>query len=364
MPLVLTYAQIKEQVRQLLADRRANSFEFNDTDMQKSIDWACTELGRRLGFTLNEKIIDAVNGEVILPETIIKVIRVMSAVPVFPTTSRLIRGDVGPDGNIYGFIDSFSVGVINADTGVRTTFCGVPGSAGSGDGAGNVPRFNQLTDLKWGTDGNLYVLDTRPITESGYTMIKMISPTGDVTTVCNTGKGLEAFEVSQDTNTFYISYLSAIYTCTRSGVTTIFAGFTSGNQDGTGIAARFTSIRGLAFDSTYTNLVATDWAACVIRNITVPGAVCTTPAGPPNNSGDQDGTGASVLLQGPLGIRRKSDSLYYFDDNGNSKFKTVVPQTGLVTTVSGPYPENTTMIAASTAHVYVGTDHPMTDRIV
>jgi hypothetical protein len=112
----------------------------------------------------------------------------------------------------------------------------------------------------------------------------------------------------------------------------------SGSTDGTGDAARFTSILGIATDGT--NLYVCDGQT--IRRLASPladgAAVVTTIAGTAGASGTTDATGAAARFLNPDGIACDGTNLYVCD-TGNHTVRLVAPPltvgAAVVTTIAG-----------------------------
>ena len=141
-----------------------------------------------------------------------------------------------PDGTLYVTDTGNSAIRRIAVDGTVTTFAGVMGSAGSNDGTATVARFYQPAGIVMDAAGILYVAD------STGTTIRRIALDGSVTTLA--------------------------------GSATNF-----GYADGTGAAARFSSIKGLAIDAAGV-LYAADDGNLAIRKITSAGVVSTLTGGP------------------------------------------------------------------------------------
>lgn len=193
---------------------------------------------------------------------------------------------------------------------VTTNWAGTNGSAGDTNATGSSARFRNITDLCFGSDGNLYALEGNRVrkitmgavvttlagpssTATGYTdssgsaarfngamgicsyggdlyvgestngVIRKVALTGFVTTqragVTITGRG-----IATDGTNFYYAKTGLIIDQIgfSSGSQTLLAGSTSGRTDGTGSGAKFT-------DLTYNhllmhpngNLYLSDWVA-------------------------------------------------------------------------------------------------------
>jgi sugar lactone lactonase YvrE len=174
-------------------------------------------------------------------------------------------------------------------TGVATTLAGTAGMAGSADGTGAAARFANPSGVATDIAGNVYVAD------SGNNTIRKITSNGEVTTLAGTP-----------------------------GV--------KGSADGTGAAARFDSLYGIATDS-MGNVYAADYSNGVdladlyggtIRKIT-PAGVVTTFAGTAGVKGSADGTGAAARFYGPAGIATDSANNVYVTEQVNNTIRKITP---------------------------------------
>jgi hypothetical protein len=106
----------------------------------------------------------------------------------------------------------------------------------------------------------------------------------------------------------------------------------TGDCDGTGAAARFTSPSGIAVDGTG-NVYVADTNNSTIRKIT-PAGVATTLAGSVRKFGSADGTGAAARFDFPSGVAVDGAGNVYVADTNNSTIRKITP-TGVVTTLAG-----------------------------
>jgi hypothetical protein len=191
--------------------------------------------------------------------------------------------------------------------GAVTTIAGVAGVKGSTDGRALSATFNSPFALAVDAAGNVFVSDR------GNNVIRKISAGGIVTTVAGTA-GL------------------------------------MGSSDGIGQDVRFHSPAGIAVDA-MGNLYVVDSPNNTIRKMTPTGVVSTI-AGTANNTGSDDGYGASVSFNSPAGIAIDSVGNLFVADCGNSTIRKIVqngnvtaavnvpqpsifPETGVVTTIAG-----------------------------
>jgi sugar lactone lactonase YvrE len=119
---------------------------------------------------------------------------------------------------------------------------------------------------------------------------------------------------------------------TQAGVVTTFAGSTglSGNTDGQGSAARFSNFGAMTIDAS-DNLYVT--SNRTVRKIT-PSAVVTTLAGTPGVVGVADGVGAAASFTGMSGIAVDGSGNLYVSDSTAGTIRKITPN-GTVTTFVG-----------------------------
>lgn len=170
-----------------------------------------------------------------------------------------------------------------------TVLAGTPGSPGNADGAGAAASFRNPNGLAaHPISGDLYVADTQNHT------IRRISG-GTVTTVLG------------------------------------LAG-SAGYANGTGAAARFNNPRGLAFDSSGSNLYVVDYSLNKVRRISIPGNTVSDFAGS-GAPGDQDGPAGTAMFAGLWDVAvHPTNGSVYVTDRGNGKVKRI--SGGTVTTVA------------------------------
>ncbi|MBI2772610.1 MAG: hypothetical protein HYX47_23520 [Burkholderiales bacterium] len=113
------------------------------------------------------------------------------------------------------------------------------------------------------------------------------------------------------------------------GTVTLVAGSTAGSADGTGAAAQFRSVSGLAVDAQGNVYVADN---ATIRKVT-PGGAVTTLAGSPGAIGSADGTGAAARFSLLAGIAVDAAGNVYVADPLNGAIRKV-SAAGVVTTLS------------------------------
>ncbi|MCE7996898.1 MAG: hypothetical protein HEP71_33360, partial [Roseivirga sp.] len=135
---------------------------------------------------------------------------------------------------------------------------------------------------------------------------------------------------SRDGDTAGIDGDYVIFKITPSGVVTTLAGSGMGSADGTGTAASFYDVRGLAVDASG-NIYAADRGNNRIRKISPSGVVVTLAGSLP---GDNDGTGTTARFNNPMGIAVDASGNVYVGDTNNNKIRKISPS-GVVTTLAG-----------------------------
>ena len=227
--------------------------------------------------------------------------------------------------------------------GVVTTFAG-SATAGTANGTGTAATFNQPNAITIDSSGNLYVIDAFAATQ-----IRKITPAGVVTSFAGqvgvTGStdgtgtaarfgGIQGIAIDSSDN-LYVTDTSnfKIRKITSAGVVTTFAGSgTTGTVNATGTAASFQDINRITVDSSG-NLYVVESTALTIRKITSAGVV-TTLAGS-GTSAYVDGTGTAASFQQIGGITvDSSGNLYVTESGGGQTIRKITPA-GVVTTFAG-----------------------------
>ncbi len=216
------------------------------------------------------------------------------------------------------------------------------GSDGNANGTGAAASFEDPRGLTTDAAGNIYVAD------ASNNLIRKITPAGVVTTLAGSGSfgstdgnGTAAsFSNPQDVaidameNVYVTDQFSrTIRKITPAGLVSTFAGSTGmpGNIDGTGSAARFNFLVGIAIDASGT-LYTADAGNHNIRKITPAGEV-TTLAGS-GASGSSDGTGTGASFNRPNGLTVDASGNVYVVTAGDHLIRKVTPA-GVVTTIAG-----------------------------
>jgi sugar lactone lactonase YvrE len=204
-------------------------------------------------------------------------------------------------------------------------------------------------------DRNVYVADTyhhviRKITPNGETQIVAgaFDSSGSVDGPRSDGRFHYPSGVALDkAGTIFVA--DGNYTVrkiTSSGEVTTVAGAAgvSGFADGTGSAARFGRLAGVAIDHSG-NLYVTDPTYHTLRKITPNGTV-TTVAGKPGVAGYVDGIGSDARFYFPTGVAVDAAGAVYVADTVNDRVRVVMP---LAVPVIETHPTSQTIGTGSTA---------------
>lgn len=215
--------------------------------------------------------------------------------------------------------------------------------AGSGpyttDGVGKSASFNNPASVAVDTSGSLYVADTKNH------KIRKITPAGVVTTVAGSGSyggadGTGTAASFFNPGSICVDGAGIVYVAERdipkirkitpSGVVTTLAGSgLTGNLDGIGTAARFSSSCSVAVDPSGTVYVA-DHYNFKIRKITSAGVVSTLAGS--GNPGSNDGTATAASFSDPTAVAvDAAGTVYVFD---RFRIRKITPA-GVVTTLAG-----------------------------
>ena len=225
--------------------------------------------------------------------------------------------------------------------GMVTTFAGLAGELGSSDGVASEARFGTPEGLAVDAAGNLYVADSywhtiRKITPDA--AVSTIAGAAGVRGSANGAASAARFDqpvaVAVDhSGTIYVAdYINTtVRAINPEGVVSTLAGFagSAGSRDGVGSTARFSAPSGLAIDANG-NLYVTDDR--VVRKI-APGAVVTTLAGS-SESGTADGTGTAAQFGRLRGIAATGSGTVYVPDSSYNTLRKITPAR-VVTTIAG-----------------------------
>ena len=229
--------------------------------------------------------------------------------------------------------------------GAVTTIAGTAGQKGTTDATGAAARFNAPNGVTVDAAGNVYVADT------GNHTIRKITPAGVVATIAGAAgtagvtnaTGIAARFNSPNGVAVDASgnlYVADTYNygvrkiVLSTGVVTTLAGTlgTAGSTNGTGTAAKFGYLYGIAVD-TAGNVYVPDYSYNTIRKITAAG-VATTLAGTSGTRGSANGTGTAATFSTPIALTVDASNNVYVADYGNCDLRKVT-SAGVVTTPIG-----------------------------
>jgi uncharacterized protein YjiK len=251
---------------------------------------------------------------------------------------------VDGSGNVYVADTNNSTIRKIAASGVVTTLAGAATDIGSTDGTGTGALFNRMEGAAADSAGNVYVAD------SGNNTIRMITPTGVVSTLAGMagttgstdGTGTAARfifptgVIVDNSGSVYVADAvnNTIRKITSGGVVTTLAGSAgvTGSTDGTGTAALFSLPSDVAVDGSG-NVYVADTDNDTIRKITSAGVV-TTLAGGAGSKGHIDGAGTAARFYAPYGLSADTAGNVYVADTGNDTIRKIT-SAGVVTTLAG-----------------------------
>jgi FG-GAP-like repeat len=239
----------------------------------------------------------------------------------------------------------FSFSACSASSGPISVLAGVTAGTGNIDGVGTAARFDLVYGFAQDAAGSAYLMEwgvLRKVTASGNTSLfagkRSISSLAPATDGAGaSARFYNASKMVKDSagNLFVLDY-KAIRKVTPAGVVSTLAGVynsTGDMLDGTGSAARFNYLSGIAIDAA-NNLYVTD-SQIAIRKIT-PAGIVTTLAGSMTlgDSGFANGAGNVARFSGASDIVALANGNLIVADSGNYKLRMVTPG-GDVSTFSG-----------------------------
>ena len=223
--------------------------------------------------------------------------------------------------------------------GVVTTIAG-SGAAGSADGTGAAATFNDPQGVAVDRNGNVFVADT------GNHRIRRITPGGVVTTLAGSSLGfaegtgaaaqfnkLAGLAVGADGNLYVADTDNhRIRRVTPAGVVSTFAGSgVAGGANASGSSAELDQPTAIAVDK-FGNLFVGEFAGHRIRKIT-PAAAVSTYAGT-GAIGSANGPAASATFNATWGIALDHAGTVFVADADNDVIRTITPD-GTVSTLAG-----------------------------
>ncbi len=239
--------------------------------------------------------------------------------------------------------------------GLVSTFAG-SALAGTADGLGTAASFlGGFGGITVDAGGNVYVTDSP---DFGGSFIRKISPAGLVSTLAGSATtgyadllgaaarfGAAQEIVVDSTNNLYVADFQnhVVRKITPAGLVSTFAG--SGiaqHVNGTGTAASFSQLQGLAIDSA-NNLYVGDRFNYVIRKVT-PGAVVTDFAGKLFSNGNVDGAVGVATFEDLIGLGIDPTGNLFVADSGNNMIRKVelVASAAPCNSALAPCPSSTT----------------------
>jgi mucin-19 len=247
---------------------------------------------------------------------------------------------VDSSGNILKS-DSSSIRKISSSGSVILIAGSSNGEQGFADGIGTNALFYYAQALDVDSTGNIYVADTYNV------RIRMISPTGSVTTLAGDGNNGFVDGIGTNARFFYpyglaVDISGNVYVAdthnnlirkiTPSGVVSTLAGSgSSGLTDGIGTNAKFYNPKGLAVNTEGDMFVA-DYTNNCVRKVT-PSGVVTTLAGS-GTEGYTDGIGTNAKFYRPSGVTVDLSGDIIVADPHNNRIRKIAPS-GVVTTIAG-----------------------------
>ena len=247
-------------------------------------------------------------------------------------TSALVNApqDVVADasGNLL-IVDSLNNRIRKVDAaGIISTIAG--GYVADGGKAG-FSSTNWAQGLALDNSGNLYIADT------WNNRVRMLTPTGEISTIAGTGVSGYAGDGGNATGAELYEPLAVAVDGQKNVFVADYSNFAIRKINAAGIISTFASnvfINALAVDASG-NLYGSDFAFCVIRKFT-PAGQSSIVAGMSSNCGyNGDGISATQAeISFPQGLVVDAAGNLYFSDEGNSRVRKV-DQQGIINTVAG-----------------------------
>jgi len=187
--------------------------------------------------------------------------------------------------------------------------------------------------------GSHAIYDYNPSTGSRTILAGRYATTGHTNGTGDAARFDGLWGIATDGTSLYVTETNnhGVRKVTTAGVVTDLAGSAtnvSAHTDGTGTAARFNVPRGITWDGS--NLYVADKNNSCIRKVTT-GGVVTTPYGiadPLTTAAHTEGTGNAARFDNPNGLTNDGTNLYVAD-TGNNCIRKIVISSGVVTTLAG-----------------------------
>lgn len=225
---------------------------------------------------------------------------------------------VDPSGNVYVVDEGVNTIREISPSGIVTTLAGTPLVYGTADGTGPSAKFESPGNIRWASDGTLYLTDD--------VSIRNITTAGVVTTVYTGSAGLSGLDVSQHGIVLAsdVTHKTAIKIDLAAGTSTSLG---TGFENPTGIVLASPS------SGTAGIIYVADEFASTLDAISTNGTVSTL-AGSSGSPGYVDGTGSAARLYTPTFMSLNSAGNILIADQGGSTIRQATPG-GIVTTVAG-----------------------------
>jgi sugar lactone lactonase YvrE len=327
-------------LRKVSRDGIVTTFAGEAVDGSKDGSLAVARMRRPSGITL------AANGDIYVTQLFDPVRKISSAgtVSTLPnadvvvgTSGRPTAVAVAADGTIYA-ANSYDHTISRRSSGGSPTlFAGTSGVSGNDDGMGAAATFAGPAGIALDAAGNLIVADGA--------RIRKITPDGTVTTLAGSvvagdgsvaldGQGTEAtFHGATDVaidaaGNIWVADSIKVRKITPGGLVTTIAGadrFQDYAVDGTGAAAQFAGITGIAVAPTGELYVA-DALDDTIRQVT-PAGIVTTIAGQHRQQGAVDGRGNAARFDSPQDVDVDASGAIFVADQNNYAIRAIISGT-------------------------------------
>ncbi len=248
------------------------------------------------------------------------------------------------DGSVVLVSDSVTHTIRRIDTVAKTvaTYAGELGTEGANDGPVKDARFFEPTGLVWDTTKNrVYVADSgnhlvRAIDVATSTVSTVLGVAGSAGTADGAVAdariaGPVALSLDPAAQILYVAEsapdavvaggraaIRALDLTARTVRTVAGGAPTTPPVDGPAASARFTSLRGLAFDSVAKRLIVAEGSRAILRSIDVATGTVSLLAGKDNEKGPADGAFGTARFSSPVGLTfAAGDNALFVADSGS-----------------------------------------------